>query len=246
MKARLFLCTILALAPGLGLAADVTITSNNSTLKVTTDTVPGFHLPRVMDWTVDGRKILVYPSGPWTLIDVQHFHADSHVDGAQTHAQGPMIGRDGTVTGGAVYTVDGGAAGTGVSRIVEKTDIHNKTTDSLVVQLAGMGYKPPREDLFPPPDYTGLDVNGTTTVFYQGNAANYAITDPVQSNPPYPPSTVRRIVSFSGLNPLLGENFTIPPGATLTMITELNVKPRVVTLCDLFPVICTRPIFFPR
>ena len=242
MKARLFLSTILALAPCLSLAADVTITSNNSSLKVTSDTVPGFQLPRVMDWTVDGRRILVYPSAPWDFIDVQHFHGDVHVNTTQTHAQGPMIGFAGTVTGGAVYTVNGGAAGTGVSRIVEKADIHNKTVDPLVVQLAGMGFKPPREDLFPPPDYTGLDVTGTTTVFVQGNASNYSIAD----SPPYPLSIVRRIVSFTGLNPLLNENFTIPPGATLTMITELNVKPHVATLCDLYPTFCNRPIIFPR
>jgi len=242
MKARLFLSTILALGPCLALAADVTITSNNTSLKVTTDTVTGFHLPRVMDWTVDGRKILVYPSAPWDFIDVQHFHGDLHVETTQTHAQGPMIGYSGTVTGGAIYTVDGGAAGSGISRIVEKTDIHNKTTDPLVVQLAGMGFKPPREDLFPPPDYSGLDVTGTTTVFFQGNATTYSISDTA----PYPPMVVRRIVSFTGLNPLLNENYTIPPGAVLTMITELNVKPHIQTLCDLYPTFCNRPIIFPR
>jgi len=235
MKAKLLLCAILVAAPTLSPAADVTITSTNSTLKVTSGITPGFQLPQVMDWTVDGRKILVYPSSPWNFIDVQHFHADAHVDTTQLHAQGPMIGFAGTVTGGAVYTVDGGAAGTGISRIVEKADIHNKTADEMVVQLAGMGYKPPREDLFPPPDYTGLDVSGTTTVFVQGNALNYAITDP-----PYPPSKVRPVDSFTGLNPLLNENFTIPPGATLTMITELKVKPHVTTLCDLHPAACNR------
>jgi hypothetical protein len=239
MRAKLLLCAILAFAPTLSPAADVTITSINSTLKVTSDTVPGFHLPHVMDWTVDGRKILVYPSSPWNFIDVQHFHGDVHVDTTQIHAQGPMIGFAGNVTGGAVYTVDGGAAGTGVSRIVEKADIHNKTTNPMVVQLAGMGYKPPREDLFPPPDYSGLDVSGTTTVFVQGNASNYSITDP-----PYPPSKVRPIDSFTGLNPLLNENFTIPPGATLTMITELKVRPHVPTLCDFNPAICNRLIIF--
>ena len=244
MKARLFLSMILALSPSLGMAADVTVTSNNSTLKVTADTVPGFHLPRVMDWTVDGRKILVYPSSPWNFVDVGHFHADAHVSAQQTHAQGSMIGYPGTVTGGAVYTVDGGAAGTGVSRIVEKTDIHNLSGGDLLVQLAGMGFKPPREDLFPPPDYSGLDVTGTTTVFYQGKDDSYAITE--ASSTGFPPVMVRRIISFTGLNPLLNENFTIPNGAVLTMITELNVKPHVPTLCDLYPTFCNRQIVFPR
>jgi hypothetical protein len=244
MKARLFLSMILALSPCLSLAVDVTVTSNNSSLKVTSDSVPGFRLPRAMDWTVDGRTILVYPSSPWNFIDVGHFHPDAHVSAQQIHAQGSMIGFSGAVTGGAVYTVDGGAAGSGISRIVEKTDIHNQTGADVSVLLAGMGFKPPREDLFPPPDYSGLDVTGTTTVFFQGNATTYSISD--ISSAGFPPVTVRRIVSFSGLNPLLNESFTIPSGAVLTMITELNVKPHVPTVCDLYPTFCNRPIIFPR
>lgn len=241
MHARTVVCAVLALAPVLSAASDVTITSNNSTLKVTAGDTPSFHLPQAMEWTVDGRKIVVYPASPWNFTDVTHFHPDAHVDTSQTHAQGSMIGYPGTVTAGAVYTVDGGTASTGTSRIVEKTDIHNKTGGPVAVLLAGMGYKPPNSALYPPPDYSGLDVSGTTTVFYQGNATNYAITDP-----PYPPSWVRRITSFNGLNPLLNENFTIPAGATLTMITELNVKPHVPTICDFQPAICNRLIAFPR
>jgi hypothetical protein len=245
MNARLLLSTILAVSPCLGVAADFTVTSNNSTLKVTSDTVPGFHLPRVMEWTVDGRKILVYPSGPWSFIDVGHFHPDAHVLVQQIHAQGPMIGYAGTVTGGAVYTVEGGANGSGVSRIVEKTDIHNMTGTDLTLPLTGMGYKPPREDLFPPPDYSGLHVTGTTTVFFQGNEATYSISVP-PSGGSYPPVMVRPVVSFTGLNPLLNESFTIPSGAVMTTITELNVKPHVPTICDLYPAFCNRPINFPR
>jgi hypothetical protein len=56
---------------------------------------------------------------------------------------------------------------------------------------------------------------------------------------------VRPVVSFSGFNPLLNQSFSIPAGAVLTMITELNVKPHVVTICDLVPALCNRPIF-PR
>jgi hypothetical protein len=198
-----------------------------------------------MEWTVDGRKILVYPSGPWSFIDVGHFHPDAHVLVQQIHAQGPMIGYAGTVTGGAVYTVEGGANGSGVSRIVEKTDIHNMTGTDLTLPLTGMGYKPPREDLFPPPDYSGLHVTGTTTVFFQGNEATYSISVP-PSGGSYPPVMVRPVVSFTGLNPLLNESFTIPSGAVMTTITELNVKPHVPTICDLYPAFCNRPINFPR
>jgi hypothetical protein len=240
MKARLLLSMLLALSPSLGLAqglgqGEVTVMDDNSTLKVTVD-LPGgtcgsppsdpCQLPRTMEWTVDGRTILVYPSAPWDFIDVGHFHADAHVGVQQIHAQGPMLGFetspvDGSVTGGAIYTLDGGAAGGGTSRIVEKADIHNKSAFDLLVSLAGMGFKPTQASL-PVPDYSGLDVTGTTTVFYQGNASNYSI-----SEPPFPPMMVRPVVSFSGFNPLLNQDFSIPPGAVLTMITELNVKPRV-------------------
>jgi hypothetical protein len=257
MKARLLLCTVLALSPCLSLAQnELTVTDNNSALKVTRDPpifnlfVPSdpVQLPRKLEWTVDGRTILVYPSGPWGFIDVSHFHIDAHVGAEQIHAQGPMLGWatnavDGAVTGGAVYTVDGGAAGSGTSRIVEKVDIHNKTAGKLSVSLTGMGFKPTQASL-PVPDYSGLNVTGTTTVFFQGNATAYSISNisPVG----FPPLTVRPVVSFSGFNPLFNQSFSVPAGAVLTMITELNVKPRVVTICDLNPVICDRPFIVPR
>lgn len=256
MNARLLLCAVLALSPCLSVAQDeLTVTHNNSTLKVTRDP-PIFNLSspsdpvqatRKIEWTVDGRRILVYPSGPWFFIDVEHFHVDQHVADQQIHAQGPMLGYatsdfDGTVTGGAVYTVDGGAAGSGTSRIVEKVDIHNKTLSALSVSLTGMGFRPTRPTL-EVPDYSGLDVTGTTTVFFQGNATKYFISDFFP--PGFPPVTVRRVVSFSGFNSLSLQSFSVPAGAVLTMITELNVKPRIVTVCDLFPAFCSRPLF-PR
>lgn len=256
MKARLLLSMVLALSPCLGSAQDeLTVTDNNSALKVTRDPpiFNGFglsdplRLTRKVEWTVDGRTILVYPSGPWFFIDVEHFHVDAHVGAQQIHAQGPMLGFatndvEGTVTGGAVYTVAGGAAGSGRSRIVEKVDIHNKTGSSLSVSLTGMGFRPTQPSLAVP-DYSGLDVTGTTTVFFQGNAAVYSISD--FSSAGFPPVTVRPVVSFSGFNPLALQTFSVPAGAVLTMITELNVKPRVLTVCDLFPGFCNRP-FFPR
>jgi hypothetical protein len=256
MKARLLLAGLLALFPCLGSAQDeLTVTDNNSALKVTRDP-PIFNLfspsdpvrlPRKIEWTVDGRTILVYPSGPWGFIDIEHFHVDAHVGTQQLHAQGPMLGFatnavDGTVTGGAVYTVDGGAAGSGTSRIVEKVDIHNKTANDLPVSLTGMGFKPTQPSLAVP-DYSGLDVTGTTTVFFQGNAAKYSISDFLPAG--FPPSMVRPVVSFSGFNPLFNQSFSVPAGAVLTMITELNVKPRLVTICDLYPPLCNRAIEFP-
>ena len=256
MKTRLLLAAALVLSPCLGLAQDeLSVTDNNSSLKVTRDppiyNLSGpsdpVRLPRKIEWTVDGRTILVYPSGPWGFIDIEHFHVNAHVGTQQLHAQGPMLGYatnavDGTVSGGAIYTVDGGAAGSGSSRIVEKVDIHNKTANDLTLSLTGMGFKPTQQSLAVP-DYSGLDVTGTTTVFYQGNAAKYSISDFLPAG--FPPSLVRPVVSFTGFNPLFNQSFTVPAGAVMTMITELNVKPRALTICDLYPPLCDRVILFP-
>jgi hypothetical protein len=257
MHARHFLFAgLVALAPALGWAQDdLTITNGNSALKVTRDPATfnlggpsdPVRLPRRLEWTVDGRIILVYPSGPWGFIDIEHFHVDAHVGGDQLHAQGPMLGHatstvDGTVTGGAVYTVDGAAAGSGISRIVEKVDIHNKTSGDLAFSLAGMGFKPTQASL-PVPDYTGLSVTGTTTVFYQGNATKHSISDILPSG--FPPVVVRPVVSFTGFNPLLGQSFTVPAGAVLTMVTELKVRPRILSICDLAPSLCERAFVIP-
>ncbi len=256
MKTRLLLAAALLLGPAVGLAQDeLSVTNNNSALKVTRDppiyNLSGpsdpVRLPRKIEWTVDGRTILVYPSGPWGFIDIEHFHVNAHVGTEQLHAQGPMLGYatnavDGSVSGGAIYTVDGGAAGSGRSRIVEKVDIHNKTANDLSVSLTGMGFKPAQASLAVP-DYSGLDVSGTTMVFYQGNAAKYSISDFLPAG--FPPSLVRPVVSFTGFNPLFNQSFTVPAGAVMTMITELNVKPRALTICDLYPPICNRVILFP-
>lgn len=76
MQTRTVVCAVLVLAPVLSAASDVTITSNNSTLKVTAGDTANFHLPQAMEWTVDGRKIVVYPASPWNFTDVTHFHPD--------------------------------------------------------------------------------------------------------------------------------------------------------------------------
>jgi hypothetical protein len=257
MKMRQLLCLVLACVTGLAAAqTELSVADGNSALKVTRDPT-GFNLfgpsdpvqlPRKLEWTVDGRIILVYPSGPWGFIDVSHFHTNAHVGMEQIHAQGPMLGfatnaSDGNVTGGAVYTVDGGAAGSGASRIVEKVDIHNKTSGDVSLSLTGMGFRPTQASL-PVPDYAGLDVSGTTTVFIQGNAAKYSISD--IAPPGFPPVTVRPVVSFTGFNSLFNQLVTIPAGAVLTMITELNVRPHVLSICDLRPTLCVGPALIPR
>ena len=120
-------------------------------------------------------------------------------------------------------------------------DIHNKTTAAISVSLTGMGFKPTQTSLAVP-DYSGLDVSGTTVVFVQGNATKYWISDFYPAG--FPPSNVRPILAFTGFNPLFNESYTIPPGAVLTMITELNVKPHLLSLCDINPSRCL-PRLFP-
>lgn len=232
MKAVLALVLAIGVS-GLGAAraASVTISDQNASLKFTIDEptsnlgVPNdpIQLPRTIEWTVDGRRILVYPSGPFTFVDVGHIHAGLHVAGNQLHAQGPMLGfgtgsMTGTVLGGVVYSVHGGAANSGVSRISEKIDIHNKTGGAVSMSLAGMGYKPPQAAL-EVPDFSGLKVTGTTTIYYQGNTQTGSLTAA-----PFAPLTVLPVVSFTGFNPLLNQNLNLPAGAVLTMVTELKVE----------------------
>ena len=233
MRVMLLAATVLALSPYLAQAAPLTITDDNSSLKFTIDE-PTFNLgvpndpvqlPRTLEWTVDGHRILVYPSSPSTFLDIGHIHPDAHVAGNQIHAQGPLLGygtgaTTGTVTGGIVYTVDGGTPGNGMSRISEKVDIRNNSSGAVSLLLTGMGFKPTQASL-EVPDLTGVNITGTTLIFFQGISGAVSITD----GPPFAPVTVLPVVSFSGFNPLLNQSFSLPAGATLTMVTELKVTP---------------------
>ncbi len=218
------------LSPWAAHAAFVTISNANSSLKFSIDEPNAdigspsdpLQLPRTIEWTVDGRRILVYPSGPSTFLDIGHSHSGVHVAPNQIHGQGPMLGyasgaTSGTVVGGVVYTVVGGNAGSGVSRISEKFDIHNKTGGNVSISLAGLGYKPTQASL-EVPDLAGLNLKGTTLVFYQGNPQTGSITDS-----PFAPVTVQPVVAFEGFNPLFNQNLNLPAGAMLTMVTELKV-----------------------
>ncbi|BAL27439.1 hypothetical protein [Azoarcus sp. KH32C] len=219
-------------------AVSFTVTEQNSSLKFTIDdptfnlNVPNdpVQLPRTVEWTVDGRRILVYPSGPFTMLDIGHIHPGAHVGANQIHAQGPLLGygsgaTTGTVTGAVVYSVNGGATGSGASRISEKVDIHNKSGGAISVQLAGMGFKPTQTSL-EVPDLNGLTVEGSTVIYFQGTPQASSLTE----SPPYPPLTVRPVVNFTGFNPLLNQNFSLPDGAVLTMITELKLSPPLFTV----------------
>jgi hypothetical protein len=228
----LLLAAMLASCPGLSQAASVTVTDQNSSVKLSIDeptsnlNVPNdpVQLPRTVEWTVNGRRILVYPSSPLTFVDIGHMHVDAHVGNNQIHAQGPMLGYGtgaltGTVTGGVVYSVNGGAGGSGVSRISEKVDIHNKSGGAVSVLLAGFGFKPPQAAL-EVPDLTGLTVTGTTLIYFQGTPQTGSLTEAQ-----FAPLTVLPVVSFEGFNPLLNQNLNLPDGAVLTMVTELKVAP---------------------
>ena len=76
----LLVATILAWACGSALARSETVTDQNASLKFTIDeptanlNVPSdpVQLPRTVEWTVDGRRILVYPSSPLTFLDIGH------------------------------------------------------------------------------------------------------------------------------------------------------------------------------
>ncbi|SAL11915.1 hypothetical protein AWB71_00292 [Caballeronia peredens] len=228
MRVTPYVAALLSI-PGLALADAVSISSNNSTLKVTRDdpiynlNTPGdpVQLVRTLEWTVDGRRILVYPSGPSSFLDLGHMHSDAHVSANQIHAQGPVLGYatsagTGTVVGGIVYTVDGDTAGTLNSRISEKVDVQNKSGAPVSLLLTGLGFKPTQASL-EVPDYSGLDVAGTTVAFI----TNGPITE---TPPPFGQVTVLPVVSFAGFNPLSNQSVTLPAGATLSMVTEIKVS----------------------
>ena len=236
MNAIRALVVTLVVISNVAMADSVTITDANASLKYTTD-APIYNLslpndpvqfPRTLEWMVDGRRILVYPSAPSNLLDIAHLHFDAHVSTNQMHAQGPLYDHgtgalQGTITGGVVYSVNGGSAGSGTSRISEKVDIHNKTSAAVSLSLAGMGYRSPQASL-EVPNLTGLNLTGTTVVFYQGNLQTSSITDA-----PFGPVIVLPVTSFSGFNPLLNQNISLPAGAVLTMVTELKIEsPQVV------------------
>jgi hypothetical protein len=229
---KILLVVTILMFSHLAQADSLTITDQNSSLKFTRDD-PIYNLgaandpvqiARTLEWTVDGRQILVYPSGPSTLLDIGHLHPDQHVTAAQMHAQGPLLDfgtgpMTGGVTGSIVYTVDGDPPGSRTSLISEKVDIHNKTSGALSISLTGLGYKPNRAGQTIP-DLSGLNITGTTVVYSQGNSMATSLTD----GPSFAPMEVLPVVSFSGFNPLVNKSISLPAGGFLTMITELKLS----------------------
>lgn len=185
--------------------------------------------PGVLEWTVDGRRIAVYPSVPGNSLDVEHSHPGLHVAPNQIHVQGPLFGYASTdVTGGIVYTVTGGDPGSGSSRLTEKVDIRNKSGKPVTLgAINGLGWLPdrsaPHNSNAEIPDLSGLTVTGATIAFIQGSGSG-ATAASLLTDPPFAPLTVYPAAAISGFNSFLVRNVTLAPGATMTILTELNVS----------------------
>lgn len=214
-----------------------TVSSGNSSLKVTLGdpynvggpSDPIKSLDR-LEWTVNGRRILVYPGVSFYIDSSNHFHPDSHVTDNAIHAQGPILGYatnqiDGLVVGGVVYSVVGGPPGSSQSRIWEKLDIRNKSLNPQVLPLNALGVRP-RSSL-EQPDLSGLTLRGRTMVFSQGSHFGFQIADAPQlvGQSGFAPVDVTDAVDFSRFNPL-SRWVTINPGATLTVVTVIDVTLR--------------------
>lgn len=185
--------------------------------------------PGVLEWTVDNRRIVVYPSIPGNSLDVEHGHPGSHVAPNQMHVQGPLFGyASSDVTGGIVYTVTGGEPGSGSSRLTEKVEIRNKSNGQVPLSaINGLGWLPdpsaPHNGNTEVPDLSGLTVTGATIAFIQGSGSG-ATAASLLTDPPFAPLTVFPAAAISGFNSFLVRNVTLEPGATLTILTELNVR----------------------
>lgn len=185
--------------------------------------------PGVLEWTVDGRRIVVYPSIPGNSLDVEHSHPNAHVVPNAIHVQGPLFGYASTdVTVGIVYTVTGGDTGSGSSRITEKVDIRNKSAAPVTLgAINGLGWLPdrsaPHNSNAEIPDLSGLTVTGATIAFIQGSGLGASAAS-LLTDPPFAPLTIYPAAAISGFNSFLVRNVTLDPGGTLTILTELNVS----------------------
>jgi hypothetical protein len=214
-------------------AATVTVSDGSASLSFhTDDTASNLGTPsdpvrfaRTLEWTANGRRILVYPTSYW--LDIEHMHAGAHVGSHQIHAQGPMFGyasgtSTGSVMGGVVYSVHGGGCS---SRISEKIDIVNNSGSDFTLQFKAMGYQPdpssPHGGSLEVPDLSGLNVSGTTTMVVQGRAGVPSIHDPNVSAGQFAPMRMEKVVRFEGFN--TARTPVIPNGALLTIATEINV-----------------------
>lgn len=229
--------------PCFGQGNSISVPSENSSLAFS------FGQPDRLEWFVDGRRILVYRSSPSTMINGgHHYHSGGHVGGNQFHMQGAVSGYEnssetmdltGSVTGGIVYSVVGGPAGSGVSRLYETVQILNRSSSPVPLTLLGMGWRPSWGET---PDLNGLDVSGTTVAVVHGNgyrdpqgvAHAGALVDrppsgygyrqiPSNAEPGFASYTAFPAHNFSGFNNF-SQALELAPGATLTMYTELTLR----------------------
>lgn len=184
------------------------------TLDNPTVVTPHISFLRKLEWSVNGRRILVYPGTSGIFDYSGHQHPDLHVTSTQDHLRGPMWSNP-DVIGGVVHSIYGDFKG-GPSRLTEKLDVENKSDSDVAIWLTGMGYKPTQSNL-EVPDLSGIDVYGTTVVFY----TTTSITEM-----PYGKAQVSQFIPFIGFNPIANDNYVIPAHATMTMITELYVGDR--------------------
>lgn len=228
------------------------LTSENTTLNIARGVQDISRLPRYLDWVVDGRSIFVTPSSVASNLNVTgHWHPNAHVGGNQLHGQGNLVGysvgtspRDtsGSVVGAVVYTVVGSTAGSNTSRINEKVVLFNRGAQPVSLDVNGLFSRPTTST---PPDLTGLEVWGSTMTFIQGNGfrdpqgvahagvlsdlppggTGYA-TIPGPGGPSFASITHFPSVTFTGFN-TFAQKVDLQPGASLIMITELNVRPDI-------------------
>ena len=218
-------------------AQTVDVTDKNSTLRYNIrapfalDTVASSPVafPGVLEWTVDGRRIVVYQSIPGNSVDVEHSHPGLHVGPNQIHVQGPLFGYAATdVTVGSVYTLTGSDPATGSSRLTEMVNIRNKSANPVTLNaINGLGWLPdpkaPHNGNTEIPDIAGLTVTGSTMAFIQGSGSG-ATAATLLTDPPFAPLTVYPAAAVSGFNSFLVRDVTLAPGATLTIMSELNVR----------------------
>lgn len=210
-------CFLWLLSGGIANADQTTtITQGNSSFVLTqTDSIVG-SLPFTGEWFVDGRRILVYVSAPANLIDAAHHHPDSHVRNNQMHIAGNVIGNE--IVGGIVYTLNGGASGTGVSRLTEFVELRLAPgiTTARTISVAGFGFMPAShgDTTFEIPDLSGLRVTGTTLAYTSRGV--FAVA-------PFGGDLTTRFLSFIGFN-TFSQNIVLNPGSTLRIITELIVS----------------------
>lgn len=183
--------------------------------------------PGVLEWTVDGRRVVVYPSIPGNSVDVGHSHPGLHVGPNQIHVQGPLFGYA-DVNVGIVYSVSGGEPGTGSSRITEKVDIRNKSSQPVNLgSINGLGWLPnptdPHNAGLEVPDISGLTLTGATIAFTQGKGLDTAAAS-LLTDPPFAPLTIYPAAAISGFNSFRVPAVVLESGATLTILTELNVS----------------------